>query len=378
MKVAIIGANEFQTKLILECKNQNLETHVFAWDKGAIGKNYCDYFYNISITEKERIFEHCKKIGIDAVLSIGSDLAIITVNYIAENLNLIGNSMSSTLLSTNKYEMRKKLYSSGIPSPKFIRTSDKNISINNLSFPIIIKPTDRSGSRGVVKVDKNTSALANIITNSLNESFINEVIIEEYISGKEYSFEFISQDGVHNFLAVTEKFTTGAPHFIEQAHFQQPVIDNIIFNNAINLCKRALDSLDIRNGASHIELKINNSSIIIIEVGARMGGDFIGSDLVKLSTGYDFTKAVIDVALGRKISVHKSKQNYSFVYFIFNTTDMHKFKKHYNILKYFIFEENIIVKDSYSKVSDSSNRHGYAIFKFNSLKDYKTIKSILL
>lgn len=378
MKIAIIGANEFQSKLILECKKQNFETHVFAWDNGAIGKNYCDYFYNISITEKELILEHCKKIGIDAVLSIGSDLAIITVNYIAENLNLIGNSINSTLLSTNKYEMRKKLNSVGIPSPKFIKTSNKDISITNLSFPVIVKPTDRSGSRGVTKVYENSSKLSDAIAHSLNESFIKEVIIEEYISGKEYSFEFISQNGFHNFLAITEKFTTGAPNFIERAHFQQPTIDNTILNSAIALCKKALNALNIVNGASHIELKVNNNSIIIIEVGARMGGDFIGSDLVKLSTGYDLTKAVLDISLGKEIFVNKTKQNYSFVYFFFNKNDVLKYKKHYQTFQKFIIEENIDTKYSYSKVSDSSNRHGYVIFQFNSLNDFQLIKEILL
>lgn len=110
-KVVIIGANNFQMPLIKKAKALGYETHVFAWKEGAVGAKYADYFYPISIVEKEEILEKCKEIKPDAVLSVASDLATITVNYLTEKLGLTGNSLECTKISTNKFEMRMHLKS---------------------------------------------------------------------------------------------------------------------------------------------------------------------------------------------------------------------------------------------------------------------------
>lgn len=90
-KIVIIGANDFQNQLILKAKARGLETHVFAWEDGAVGKYTADYFYPISIVKKEQILEICRMIEPDGIVLIASDLAVITVNYIAEKLNMVGN-----------------------------------------------------------------------------------------------------------------------------------------------------------------------------------------------------------------------------------------------------------------------------------------------
>lgn len=95
-KLAIIGANDFQRQLILKAKDMGLETHVFAWEDGAVGKANADYFYPISIIEKEQILEKCKEIGIDGICSIASDLAVLTVDYVAEKMGLNANSTRLT------------------------------------------------------------------------------------------------------------------------------------------------------------------------------------------------------------------------------------------------------------------------------------------
>ncbi len=147
-KLVIIGANDFQNQLILKAKSLGYETHVFAWEDGSIGEKTADYFYPISIKEKEEILKECKKIKPDGVCSIASDLAIITVNYVASKLGLPCNSIESNLQCTNKYVMRQKLRDAGIKTPKFLKVGekDKKIDVSEMHFPLIVKPTDRSGS----------------------------------------------------------------------------------------------------------------------------------------------------------------------------------------------------------------------------------------
>ena len=126
-------------------------------------------------------------------------------------------------------------------------------------------------------------------------------MVEEFVEGQEYSVEYISYEGVHTFLAVTFKFTTGAPRFIESGHFQPAPISKELESRIRAVVEHALDSLEIKYGASCTEVKVDDKgNIKLIEVCPRMGGDCIGSDLVKYSTGYDYVGMVAQIACGEK------------------------------------------------------------------------------
>ena len=358
-KIVIIGANTFQNKLILKAKELGFETHVFAWQSGDIGEKTADFFYPISIIEKEKILNICKKIKPIGVCTIASDLANITVNYIAKNLGLTCNPEDTILKTTNKFEMRKVLKNKGLYTPKFIKTNSEK-DVKNFSFPLIVKPTDRSGSRSVIKV-YSQKELKNAIKNACKDSFENMAIVEEYISGQEYSCECVSYNGKHYFLTTTKKLTTAEPYFIEMGHIQPSGLDNIMEEKIKETIFFALDSLGIKNGASHSEFKINeDGSIKIIEIGSRMGGDCIGSDLVKLSTGYDFLKMVIDIAIGKEPDLKRyNKEQSAEIHFIFNEKDI----KDLNRLKTNSPETIYYISDilKTDKVIDSSTRWGYYI-----------------
>ena len=126
--IVIIGANDFQNQLILKAKELGYTTHVFAWQCGDIGERTADCFYPVSIVEKERILEIARAIRPAGVCSIASDLAAITVNYVAEGLGLIGNGMVSAMTATNKHLMRRAFERAGLPSCRSILV-DSTLSI---------------------------------------------------------------------------------------------------------------------------------------------------------------------------------------------------------------------------------------------------------
>lgn len=363
-KLVIIGANDFQNQLIIKAKSLGYETYVFAWADGAVGRENADFFYPVSIIEKEKILEECKKIKPDGICSIASDLATITVNYIAENLGLPCNATSYTKMQTNKFEMRKALKKSGLPCPAFV-IADENFDvkeIENFEFPVIVKPTDRSGSRNIMKLET-VEGIEKAVKEACETSFENKAIIEEYIYGDEYSMETISYNGKHTFLAITKKYTTGAPHFIETAHIQPADLSPQLQQKAIETIFKALDALHIENSAGHSEFKVDeNGNIRIIEIGARMGGDCIGSDLVYLSTGNDFMKMVIDVACGNEPEILDNPLNKkSEIRFIFNENDLSAFEKFRSENPDKIYRVSDFEMDNLGKVSDSSSRIGYYI-----------------
>ena len=373
-KIAIIGANDFQNPLILKAKELGYETHVFAWKDGSIGEKTADYFYPISIIEKEQILDKCKEIGIDGITTIASDLATVTVNYVAKEMNLAGNTIECNKKSTNKYEMRKAFKDNGVPTLKFrkVTSTDQIDSLIDMKLPLIVKPTDRSGSRAVTKIT-NKKQLKGAIKRAIENSFEKAAIVEEFIEGKEYSAEGITFDGEHKFLTITQKATTGSPNFIEIGHYEPAGISEETKERVYSELKKALTALEITNSATHSEFKIDDEgNIKIIEIGARMGGDCIGSDLVKISTGYDYLKMVIDVAMGIKPTFEKtSTPKISAIKFILNSKDYADYKKIKETMPNIIYRESKIEKVGSRKVVDSSTRFGFYILSVDKIDDIK-------
>ncbi len=359
-KLAVLGASYLQLPLIKKATEMGVETHCFAWGEGAVCKEFADYFYPISVLDKEEILDVCREIGIDGIATVATDISVPTVSYIAQSLKLVGNSVQSALASTNKVVMRKAFRQYGVKIPNFQEINTVEDLANEYTFPVIVKPVDRSGSRGVAKVDE-FSKLSDAVNEAISESITNTAIIEDYIEGKEVSVESISWQGKHYILAITDKITTEAPHFVELAHHQPSKLSESIQVKIREETIKALNALDIKYGAGHSEFKITESGeIYAIEVGARMGGDFIGSHLVPLSTGYDFLKAVIDVALNSFEVPVQNLQDSAGVYFLSKETE--------NILEIFektnSFEvEKEIQNTTLVNITNSNDRSGYLIYR---------------
>ncbi len=362
-KLAIIGASYLQQPLVEKCKEMGVYSICFAWEDGAVCKDLCDKFYPISTIDKEAILEVCQEEKIDGITTIASDVATLTVNYVAEKMGLIGNPVEYSQTTTNKYLMRQCFMDNGVPSPKFTLVDDENhYQITGFKFPLIVKPTDRSGSRGVEKV-LDPVQLEEAIIRARKESFEHKAVIEEFVTGCEISVETISYMGKHTILQITDKVTTGAPYFVELEHHQPSSLPAEIQDRVKTIVLKALDALHIRYGASHSELKITeNGDIKVIEIGARMGGDFIGSDLVKLSTGYDFLKGVIEVALGTFEEPKLTEHKHSGVYFLCKETES-ILQIIQNADKYSEIVKAEVTDTTLRNIECSGDRSGYLIYE---------------
>lgn len=367
-KIAIIGASYLQLPLVRKAHEMGLEVHCFAWADGAVCKDVADYFYPIDVKEKDQILEVCQRVGINGITTIAADLPVSTINYVASKMGLVSNPDEYSEVTTNKYKMRCCFMEEGVPSPKFsLVKSDGNFDLEGFQSPLIVKPTDRSGSKGVEKVLESVDLEA-AIRRAQEVSFHKEAIIEEFVTGREISVESISYRGKHAILQITDKVTTGAPFFVELEHHQPSSLPEEIKTRVRGIVFKALDALHIQYGASHSELKITeDGEIKVIEIGARMGGDFIGSNLVQLSTGYDFLKGVIEVALGEYHEPVITEQSYSGVYFLSEETKRIKpiidnWKNYPEIVTAEITDSVL------HHIECSGDRSGYFIYKTNNRK----------
>ena len=365
-RLAIIGANAAITMLIDKAKEKGYETHVFAWQCGDPGEKAADVFYPISIADKEKILEICRDLHISGVASVTSDFAVNAVNYVARNLGLVGNSEKTDLVARNKYEMRRAFREAGIYTPRFYQAGKdfKPEEIADFTYPLIVKPTDRWSSKGVTRVDE-PGRLMDAVRCAVQESFNDKAIIEEFMEGPEYSTECICYRGKRRVLTFTQKETTGNPHYIETGHIQPANIPAEKQESIRLVIFKALEALDIQNGAAHAEFRIlPDGQVGIIEIGARMGGDSIGTDLTPISTGMDYLGMVVDIACGKAPNFEcVSEPSPVRIKFIIQKDD----KKAYETLCHEHPEAVVRAGDFNdnfdSAVVDSSTRHGYYIEK---------------
>ena len=312
-KLMILGTNEYQNPLILRAKELGYETHVFGWPTGEIGEKTADVYHPVNILDYDLLWEECKKLNPCGIASVASELAMHPMNYLLRKRGTPCNSEKTEEITTNKFMMRETLSAAGINNPKYclvensLSAKNKEI-IETFNFPLIVKPIDLSSSRGVMKIDS-MADLDKSVDYALDWSKIKKVIVEEFVEGQEYSGESIAYQGEYKLLAVTEKSTTGAPHFVETGHKQPADLSAEMHKSVKKTLYKAFAALGIEYGAIHPEFRITpDGKIFFMEIATRMGGDCIGTDLVPLSSGYDFMGMVISIGCGKAPSFEKIRE----------------------------------------------------------------------
>ena len=329
-RLVILGTNEYQNPLIIRAKELGYETHVFGWPTGAIGERTADVYHPVNILDYDKLWEEVQKVAPCGIASIASELAMHPMNFLLRKMGIPCNSLETETIATNKYLMRCAMRDGGVDGPRFTLVEegfDKS-SLDGFEYPLIIKPVDLSSSRGVMKINS-PDELDEAIDYAMSWSKAKKAIIEEFIEGPEYSGESIAYDGKYKLLVVTEKSTTGPPHFVETGHKQPADLSPEMFKKVEETLYKAFASMGIRYGAVHPEFRITKEGrICFMEIGARMGGDCIGSDLVPLSSGYDYIGMVISCCCGKEPSFEKiSQPKEARIKYIITKEDMAEFER---------------------------------------------------
>lgn len=307
-KIMILGASILQVPAIEKAIDMGLEVIAVDIDSNALGFKIPDVKKEIiSTIDIESVMSAAKKHNIDAIMTLASDMPIMTVAKVSKKLGLVGVDLDTAIKATNKSKMRESLKSFGVPVPLFYKVDslDKCIKavnkIKDKGYKCILKPADNSGSRGIVLLPDFNEKTINIAYNySKNNSRNKIVMVEEFMEGPEVSVETISVDGKCNIIQITDKITTGAPYFVEMGHSQPSQLPDSIKDKIKEITIAANKAIGIISGPSHTEIKITQNGPKIVEIGARLGGDNITTHLTHLSTGVDMVESCIKIALGEK------------------------------------------------------------------------------
>ena len=301
-KLMIVGASVLQLPAILKAKEMGLHVAVVDYNPEAIGVQYADKYYNASTMDEDAVLAAAEDYQPDGIMTLATDMPMRGVAKASEKLNLHSINYVTALKATDKSLMIKAFKMFGVPSPWYFDVAsfeELKALEGKVTFPCIMKPTDNAGSHGVAKVNS-FEELLDKYEYSHSNSRHGEVIVEEYLDGPEVSVEVMVVDGNVNILQITDKITTGAPHFVEMGHTQPSQLPEETQRQIRKVADMACKSLGIDKGPAHVEMKVTSRGPVMIELGARMGGDNITTHLVPLSTGIDMVKATIMVALGEE------------------------------------------------------------------------------
>lgn len=320
-RILIIGASVLQLPAILKAKEKGFYVGVVDYNPCAIGIPYADEYFNVSTIDLEGVTGVAKTFHPEGIMTLATDMPMRAIAAASKACGLPGISFETAIKATDKAEMIKAFEEHGVEHPWYFVARNRNEFeriTGQVTLPCIIKPTDNAGSRGVV-LCHSAAELKEAYEYSRSESRGGAVIVEEYLQGPEFSVEVMVIGGEPHVLQITDKLTTGAPHFVEMGH-SQPTRQNIESQEKIrDLAVRACKAVGIDCGPAHVEMILTKDGPKMVELGARMGGDCITTHLVPLSTGIDMVGATIDAACGREPSLERTLDKGSAIRY-FNTT----------------------------------------------------------
>lgn len=366
-KILIIGASILQLPAIKKAKELGYYVGVGDYNPKAIGVPYADEYFNVSTIDVDGVVKAAKTFRPDGIMTLATDMPMRAVAAACQALGLPGISPETALKATDKGEMIKAFEVNGVARPWYLVAQNKlefERIVKDVAYPCVMKPTDNAGSRGVV-LCRDAKTLWDNYEYSHNESRNGAVIIEEYLEGPEFSVEVMVIDNEPHVLQITDKITTGAPHFVEMGHSQPSRQPEEVQEKIRDLARKAVKAIGINIGPAHVEIILTNEGPKMVELGARMGGDCITTHLVPLSTGVDMVEATIKTSCGERVDIEpKWKKGAAIRYFKTNTGKITRIEGVDAAKKIEGIREISIVHgvgESVGKIEGSGDRVGFVI-----------------
>jgi biotin carboxylase len=301
-KVLVIGAAESCLGIIKAIKRLGYKSIVVGSNKDMPGASIADYYCLANDGDVEAVVTFCSQVGVDAIVPTPVDRTLLWMANVAERFNLIFLSVAAVENFRNKHRMKLCLQNAGISCARGILMSKEDFSslqLKDFSFPLIVKPIDAYASRGVLKVE-NLIELEMYIDEASSFSSNGQVVIEEFIDGREFNAEGVCFNGVVEIYAIVEKIRDPFPRTVEMGHIVPPDISMLEENIIIDTITKGVIALGMENGSFNAEIKIHDNKGFVIEINGRLAGDFIISHLLKPTTGQDMEEATVNIALGLK------------------------------------------------------------------------------
>lgn len=320
-KVMLLGGNYYQMTATKAAKRLGYYVISVDYLPDNPAHKYADEYYNVSTIDKEAVLELAKKLSIDGIISYASDVSAPTAAFVAENMGLPTNPYDSVLKLTRKDLIRPFMKENGfrVPESKVVNDINEALEyIQTIELPVMIKPVDSSGSKGITKL-QDIDDIPNAYNKAKGCSVSKRVIIEKYIKreGFQISGDALLLNGKLSFCGLMDN------HFDEECNGFVPIGSSFPSTLPLTYQKIFLDEvqrlmslLNMKFGALNLEGFVDdNGNVYVLEVGPRNGGSLI-PDALKLATGVDLAEYTIKTAVGENCrmphaSIHRCVSSYN-------------------------------------------------------------------
>lgn len=300
-KLLMLGGGFLQTYVIREAKKCGYYVLVLDGDPNAMGYAYADEHAVINIVDEEACLAYAREKQVGGVLTAATDFSVLTMSHIAESMGLPGINYKSAKIIKNKAEVRKVLFEAKADDTGYsyeigsIEEAEKILS--EITFPRMVKPVDGSGSRGASRVDR-AKDFVKACEFAMSGSITHRAVAEPFVNGREYGVEsFVNQGEIH-VLGVMQKDMTQPPYYAELGHAIPSGLPAAVEEKVKNCVRTAIKALGVNHGSVNMDLLINSDDVHIVDIGARMGGNLIGSHIIPKGTGIAYMRNMVRAAVG--------------------------------------------------------------------------------
>ena len=369
-KLLVIGAGFLQDFVIQKAVSMGYETLTVDADPNAVGFKHAHKHAVINIVDEKACLEYAKAEQIDGVVTAATDFGVLSAAYVAQEMGLPGLKYEVAQLIKNKYRVRKCLYEAQVDDTEQAyevnAETDMEALAKKLTYPVMVKPCDGSGSRGASRVDKAVD-LKDACIYAMNGSITHRAEIETFILGQEYGAESLVVDGQIHVLGIMRKWMTKPPYYAELGHAIPCGLPVEVEEKAKACVKNAITALGINFGSVNMDMLITpDGKVYIIDIGARMGGNMIGPCIIPYGTGIDYVGAMIQNAVGDPVDL-RAKEHGAVATkllafeegIVKNMPDMKVIEKRYDVEIYHHMTEGMKVNEYHTNLDGC----GYVVAK---------------
>lgn len=310
-KLMILGAGIYQVPLIQKAKCMGIETIVVSIQGNYPGFEYADKIYYEDTKNYPKILEIARKEKIDGIVTTGTDVAVVTIGKICDELNLAGLSFEAGKIATDKMLMKEKYEEYDVRTARFrkvyFHADDIEEKVRELSFPIMFKAVDTSGSRGIIKVNKpeEISAAYETVKENTQKNYF---IIEEFLEGKEFGAQAFVYKGEVKFILPHGDYVFQGDTGVPIGHWAPYELEEEIVEDAKEQLVKAVKAMGLDNCALNADFILVDGETYVLEIGGRAGATCL-AELVSLYYGYDYYEKIILAALGEKVDFESQQSN---------------------------------------------------------------------
>ena len=301
-KIMILGAGVYQVPLILKAKEMGLYTIVVSIPGNYPGFGLADQIYYEDTTNYEKVLEIAKSEHINGIVTAGTDVAVITVGKVCDEMGLCGLSYEAAQIAADKLLMKEQYEKYGVRTARFRKILFKDEQIEEklaeLRAPLIFKAVDSSGSRGIIRVDS-PEQFPETISKVKGYTKKDYFIVEEFLEGEEFGAQAFVLDGKVRFILPHGDYVFQGETGVPVGHWVPFELSDNIIEDAKHQLQLAAEAMKLDNCAMNVDFILVEGETYVLEIGGRSGATCL-SEMVSTYYQFDYYEKMLEAALGEK------------------------------------------------------------------------------